>query len=280
MKKFVWIPPQSCRRNTIIDVLEEEVMTFQQMDSDHYITQTDFQLLGSLAKKQGKNPTRSTNSMMAIPNTVALMRLYGVNASGNSVLAHVHGYRPYFYVKAPPGFDPSVCEEFRNLLNIALNKRVPSFSNDKERKRKRKEEEFHDDDDYNNDGQLSNRFSSPELETYVISVEPCKKQTIWNYQTEENCDFLKIYFSLPQHMSVARRILESGINFPRIGPCTFLTFESDVSYVMRYMVDSGIVGASWITIHSFLMRSDNKKTSNCQVISSILSFIQKKKKTN
>jgi DNA polymerase delta subunit 1 len=218
--------------------------------------------------------------MMMIPNTVAVMRLYGVNASGNSVLAHVHGYRPYFYVKAPPGFDPSVCEEFRNLLNIALNRRVPSFSNDKERKRKRKEEEevYHD-DDYN-DGQLSNRFSSPELETYVLSVEPCKKQTIWNYQTEENCDFLKIYFALPQHMSVARRILESGINFPRIGPCTFLTFESDVSYVMRYMVDSGIVGASWITICSFMLRSENKKTSNCQVNFIFVVVSSKEKKTN
>lgn len=54
----------------------------------------------------------------------------------------------------------------------------------------------------------------------------------------------------------------------RIGQCTFLTYESDVSFVMRYMVDSGIVGASWITLDggSYIERLGSIKESTCQVV--------------
>jgi hypothetical protein len=31
--------------------------------------------------------------------TVPIMRLYGVTQEGHSVIAHVHGYDPYFYVQ-------------------------------------------------------------------------------------------------------------------------------------------------------------------------------------
>lgn len=262
-----WIPPKECQRPTNILFLsaieeEEESMTFQQMDADHYITPTDFQLLGLLVKKQKKNQMRSTNIVKTtIPETVAIMRLYGVTASGNSVLAHVHGYRPYFYVKAPPGFDmndsSSMCENFRKSLDSAIEKKI-GLKGGWNKKRKRHESEDED------EGGAKNQIEKKEI--YVISIEPCNKQTIWNYQSEDRCDFLKISVSLPQHMSMARRILESGINFPRIGPCTFLTYESDVSFVMRYMVDSGIVGANWITLNdSFLIRPENKKTSSCQL---------------
>jgi hypothetical protein len=47
---------------------------------------------------------------------------------GNSVLCHVHGFRPYFYVAAPPGFLSSDCTAFQDRLNVRqlpLGKSLP-----------------------------------------------------------------------------------------------------------------------------------------------------------
>jgi hypothetical protein len=49
---------------------------------------------------------------------VPIIRVYGVNEIGNSVLCNVHGFTPYFFVPAPPNFQRSDCETFRAALNV------------------------------------------------------------------------------------------------------------------------------------------------------------------
>ena len=41
--------------------------------------------------------------------------------AGNSICAFVHGFEPYFYVEAPPGFGPDDCDSLRALLNVSRN---------------------------------------------------------------------------------------------------------------------------------------------------------------
>ena len=53
-------------------------------------------------------------------NTVPIIRIYGVSEMGHSVVAHIHGFMPYFYVSAPPNFMQEHLLEFRNQLNLAL----------------------------------------------------------------------------------------------------------------------------------------------------------------
>ena len=48
---------------------------------------------------------------------VAVLRLYGVTAEGHSILMHVHGFLPYFYVPTWPGFDASQAAGFFHALN-------------------------------------------------------------------------------------------------------------------------------------------------------------------
>ena len=45
-----------------------------------------------------------------------VVRFYGVTAEGNSVLCHIHGFVPYFYLQAPPNFKEEDCEKFRDAL--------------------------------------------------------------------------------------------------------------------------------------------------------------------
>lgn len=49
----------------------------------------------------------------ATSGPVPILRMYGVTMDGHSVLAHVHGFHPYFFVQAPNNFQPSHCTDFR-----------------------------------------------------------------------------------------------------------------------------------------------------------------------
>lgn len=51
---------------------------------------------------------------------VPIIRIYGVTNDGHSVMAHVHGVSPYFYVKAPPGFSASALLRFQAALEQQL----------------------------------------------------------------------------------------------------------------------------------------------------------------
>nr|XP_031863513.1 DNA polymerase delta catalytic subunit [Kwoniella shandongensis]KAA5530585.1 DNA polymerase delta catalytic subunit [Kwoniella shandongensis] len=46
------------------------------------------------------------------------LRLFGVTQHGNSVLAHIHGFKPYFYIAAPSGFLNKDLEPLKDTINV------------------------------------------------------------------------------------------------------------------------------------------------------------------
>ena len=64
------------------------------------------------------------NSMRGMPGAKSgptpIVRMYGVTMEGNSVLCHVHGFVPYFFVPAPQSFQDVQCSLFRDALNKAV----------------------------------------------------------------------------------------------------------------------------------------------------------------
>jgi hypothetical protein len=55
------------------------------------------------------------------PRLGPTLRLFGVTEGGNSVLAHVYGFRPYFYVAAPSGFLNKDLDPLKDTLNVRFN---------------------------------------------------------------------------------------------------------------------------------------------------------------
>lgn len=165
---------------------------------------------------------------------VPVLRLYGVTEDGHSVLTHVHGFHPYLYVPAPPGFTPEDCAQFRVALDAKVQGRVRSHNDTADR--------------------------------YVLNVAIEQRETVFGYHGGRKVDFLQIFVTLPAHVSVARRALEDGFDFNGSGARAYQTYESNIDFELRFLIDTGILGCNWIELspRMYLARSAAERTSHCQ----------------
>jgi len=155
----------------------------------------------------------------AAPDSRApVLRCFGVTREGNSVCVQVYGFEPYFYVTAPPGFSPDDLESFRQVLNARLA-------------------------ESSKDASAGGAGGS-----LVLRVELESKRNVMGYQPQGPQAFLRVTVVLPNLVTACRTILEQGIEVPGLGQRSFLTFESNVLYTLRFMIDQGIVGGNWLEL--------------------------------
>eukprot|EP01062_Namystynia_karyoxenos_P069723 TRINITY_DN65187_c0_g1_i1.p1 TRINITY_DN65187_c0_g1~~TRINITY_DN65187_c0_g1_i1.p1 ORF type:complete len:1051 (+),score=390.01 TRINITY_DN65187_c0_g1_i1:107-3259(+) len=171
-----------------------------------------------------------------VPEVTAI-RIIGVTKEGHSVIAHVHGFEPYFWMKAPAGFRMNHIEPFRR----ELNKRT----------------------------QAALKVESP-----ITRLELADRRSLLYYQKDDS-QFIRVVVQMPGHVPRVRGILEGrgqgsdqgGVAFPQLwqGNATFDTFESNVLFELRFLVDMGIGGANWITLPAGRYRVKPNKLSDCQM---------------
>ena len=77
-------------------------LRFMQVDIDNYSANPD------------RNYTNEKTSQ------VAVVQMFGITPEGHSVVAHVHGFMPYFYVELPPGSSRIDCAAVMANLEAAL----------------------------------------------------------------------------------------------------------------------------------------------------------------
>ncbi|KAI0305911.1 DNA polymerase family B-domain-containing protein [Multifurca ochricompacta] len=153
------------------------------------------------------------------------IRMFGVTQDGHSVLAHVTGFIPYFYIPVPRGFESEDIGPFISELN--------SLAGD------------------------------------VSGIEFIQKKTLMKYRGDENTLFMKITVTEPKAVPrPSPPVFERGeINFRGLfsGPVT--TYESNIAYSLRFMIDTRVVGMNWIEVpagkYSILKGKDKK--SHCQI---------------
>ncbi|PRP82977.1 DNA polymerase delta catalytic subunit-like [Planoprotostelium fungivorum] len=165
--------------------------------------------------------------------TVPILRTWGLTENGNSVQCNIHGYTPYFYIPAPSGFSENDCEPFRKMLN----NRVASSTRD-----------------------------SVKVSDYVLEVSIENNFRSIMHYTQNRTVFLKICVAIPKLVPTARSVCESDFTWNgRSLSCT--TYESNILFPLRFMIDKGIVGASWINLKAgtYRMTPQDKRTTNCQI---------------
>ncbi|PVV04707.1 hypothetical protein BB560_000781 [Smittium megazygosporum] len=160
------------------------------------------------------------------------LQLFGSTEEGFSVMCEAVGFLPYFYAPAPNGFDFKNIERVRAVLNSLLC----------------------------GDNGLSKDL---DVVPKIVSVQ---KESLYGYTGGKKAPFWKIYTRLPKSISPTRRLFEKGFQVPTIGHYATQTFESNLEYVVRFLVDCKIVGAGWVELQAgkYKIREESEKKSLCQ----------------
>jgi len=101
-------------------------------DHDLNLQWLDIDMIGG--RPLTSNPNVSKKVLGASAGTVPVIRLYGVNETGNSVAVFIHGFTPYAYFALPRGYDIDGSDEnlgrVRSTLDEILRSKLGSeFTN-------------------------------------------------------------------------------------------------------------------------------------------------------
>ncbi|XP_053625306.1 DNA polymerase delta catalytic subunit [Plodia interpunctella] len=167
---------------------------------------------------------------------VPIMRMYGITTQENSICCHVHGFTPYFYVTVPLNFTESTCNEMKQNLNRAVLEDL--------------------------------RSNKDELKEAVLEVRLVKARSIMYYKGDTDITFARVSVALPKLIAACKRLIErQPTSFCLMDPSFY---ETNIDFDIRFMVDTSVVGCSWIEIPAgkWSLRTKNsaiKPESRCQI---------------
>jgi DNA polymerase delta subunit 1 len=202
----------------------EGALLFMQVDIDYY-TET---------------PHASFWPGLGSETKVPVLRMYGVTEGGNSVLAHIHGFLPYFYVPCPDGFEDTTV--FGESLEM----------------------------------QLAEAGVREKVNRYVLDVKVVQRSSLMYWVKSEHSSFFQVTVAVPSLVSTSRNMVERGFPLVRnrghFDPST--SYETNIPFALRFMVDRGIMGGGWVKLDESLptngpgrlyTRSKMKNTNTCQL---------------
>jgi DNA polymerase delta subunit 1 len=91
------------------------------------------------------------------------------------------------------------------------------------------------------------------------------RASVMHYQAERGV-FLKIYTGLPKYVNQLRTLFENGsFSYPkgRDGSFETTTYESNLPYALRFMIDNEIVGMSWVKVKAGKYRERPRSEKHC-----------------
>ena len=198
-----------------------------------------------------ENPNKNKGRVVgSTTGQVPVIRVYGVNETGNSVAAYIHGYTPYGYFALPHNSTFEDTEENLGKIRHFLNSQLEATSR------------------------------QSRLPEYCRAVRFIKDhKSIMGYDTPDT-KFLKVMVAMPTLIPPLKRIMEGGIDLPGVTTKedrVYQAFECNVPFVLRYMIDRDISGAGWLSMPggTYQIRDESKKQTHCQVCnkSSTSSFL-------
>jgi DNA polymerase delta subunit 1 len=195
-------------------------LIFQQLEVDYCIMPARRDVPAPVPRAPASTSTvpLSPASLPPQQREAAVVRLFGVDDQGCSVAVFVHGFEPYFYVEKPRDWGPEDVDELRRALcerlaDKARSAGVPAVSS---------------------------------IQTQVLT-------SAWGCQAPPAGagarPFLRIAVALPSIVAPARSLLEGGtLSVAGRGGWRFPTYESNVLYALRFMIDSAMGGGAWVEL--------------------------------
>lgn len=107
--------------------------------------------------------------------------------------------------------------------------------------------------------------SSPQCRNMINHIEVEVKENIMNYTGEAPRPFFKVFTNVPKSVAAVRAVIEKGgvEKFTGSGQ----TYESNIPFALRFMIDQGIVGMCWLEVlrGNYDLRLERMKKSYCQI---------------
>ncbi|KAJ1749868.1 DNA-directed DNA polymerase delta [Coemansia sp. RSA 1821] len=175
-----------------------------------------------------------------VPETNSIVaRLFGVTEEGYSVACYVQGFYPYFYCPAPSGFQEKDIPQVVAELN-RLTKAAPAVGSD-------------------SGSDSAGRFDGSHKSDPVVNIEMCMKEPLFGYHGNVKSPFFRIVVRNPKLMRQVVQTVKRGFVVPGAGHYTGTPYESNLEFTIRFMVDTSIVGASWVELpaEKYSMRPGN-----------------------
>lgn len=91
------------------------------------------------------------------------------------------------------------------------------------------------------------------------------KESIYGYHGGEKSPFLKVTLKDPKNIAAAKRAIERGISFEGFSDFTAQTYESNLAYLLRFMIDCKVKGANWIELPSGTYKQREDRNSSAQI---------------
>jgi len=156
--------------------------------------------------------------------------LWGVNQRGHSVLTRVQGFNPYFYVAVDTQHE-------MDLIRPRLEKHLMLTA--------------------------PRKFGEGYLDRYIDSIEQVQGRTICGYHMGKPLQSLfKITLTRPSFVPIARKCFDFGNR--AVLTRSYTTFEANVPFELRYMVDTKLYGCQWMQLNKKLYARSADCISNAQ----------------
>jgi hypothetical protein len=157
--------------------------------------------------------------------------LFGCTEEGFDVLCKVSNTKPYLYVEV--SFE--IYENGLNEFEKALKKSIDDSS-----------------------------MKMIRGLDFIINIEKQRNTSIYEYSTAKKY-FFKIVCGFPRYVGAIRRILENGIYLDGDEITKFLTYESNIPFHIRTLIDYKIKGTVWIEINNKDITKIKKYESTCAI---------------
>ena len=119
------------------------------------------------------------------------------------------------------------------------------------------------------DAALMATQSNPVFAKAVINVELIHRRPLTGYSPRDSEPFFKITVASPRLVATSRTVLQKGIAClpgDRMWCCE-KTFESNIPFPLRFMIDEDLSGGSWVEVKNatYTRRNPSEYTSTCQL---------------
>lgn len=84
----------------------------------------------------------------------------------------------------------------------------------------------------------------------VHNCEIVMKQSIYGYHGDQKSPYIRVTLSDPRNIGKCRARIEGGVTIAGLNrPCQAdTTFESNLNYILRFMIDCKVSGSNWIEL--------------------------------